>query len=87
MNWPWEEACRNHWAVNLPGPQGPAGAQEASLTSCREKGFDATPLLGTTVNSVPIEIGSQGLGAWLFISECDINMDCLCAEFYYTVNL
>lgn len=37
-------------AVNLPGPQGPAGAREASLTSCREKGFDATLLLGTTVN-------------------------------------
>lgn len=57
MPWTWEEACRNHWAVNLPEPQGPASAREASLTSCREKGFDYTPLLRITANLLLVEIG------------------------------
>lgn len=56
---PWEEAWRDHLAVNLPGPQGPAGAQEVSLTSCREKSFDDTPLLWATVNLLPERQGIQ----------------------------
>lgn len=72
MPWPWEKACRNQWAVNLPGPQGSAGAQEASKAAGRAA-LMVLPCYEqqSTQSLYNMLLGVQG---WPFSRECDIHV-------------